>query len=149
MFRDIPEGFLRDPVERQRGSRRQRRPAGVRRARDVDAAGIAELHAIGRQRPSEPPFLQHSGMQLVREVTDVPSDLDEFVLRACDLRPCGGARWNLIFDRSQIVGHDAELLEDAVVQLSGDAGALFLLGVDQQPLTPLEDPDAADRLEQG
>src|SRR5258705_6061042 len=88
-------------------------------------------------------------MQLVREVTDIPSNLDQSVLYAVDFGLYREARSNLIFDRSEIEGRRGELLEYAVVQLSGDAGPLLLLRL-HQPfvqrrglcLVPLENSNA-------
>src|SRR6266849_3910335 len=156
MLRDVAERFLRNAVEGQRGSRRQLLHVGVRLAGHWNAAGLAELSAIGGERLGQPRFVQRGGGQVVRGLADARSDLDQFVLHAVDLGVRRRARWNLVFDRPEIEGHRSELLEDAVVQLSGDAGPLLLLRLHQpfvqrrdlrlvplhQSLIPLENSDA-------
>src|SRR6266481_6659773 len=138
MLRDVAERFLRNAVEGQRGSRRQLLHVGVRLAGHWNATGLAELSAIGGERLGQPRFVQRGGVQVVRELADARSDLDQFVLHAVDLGLRRRARWNLVFDRPEIEGHRGELLEDAVVQLSGDAGPLLLLRL-HQPLVECRD----------
>src|SRR5262249_50187521 len=143
MLRDVAERFLRDAVEGLRGSRRELLPVGVRLAGDRNPAGLLELGAIGGERRPEPRFLQQAGVQLVREVADVPSDLDEARLYHGDLGLGGGVRWKLMLDRPEIESRGAELLEDAVVQVAGDARALLLLRLPEPALMPLDGPAAA------
>src|SRR2546422_1666144 len=112
MLRDVAERFLRNAVEGQRGSRRQLLHLGVRLAGHRNAAGLAELSAIGGERLGQPRFVQRGGVQVVRELADARSDLDQFVLHAVDLGVRRRARWNLVFDRPEIEGHRRELLED-------------------------------------
>src|SRR5258705_96036 len=156
MLRNVAERFLHDAVDGQRGSWRQLVQVGVRLAGDGDAARLAELSAVGGYRVRQPRFLQHGGMQLVRELTDVRSDLDQSVLQGRDFGLCPRVRWNLVHDGSQIEAERRELLEDAVVQLARNAAPLLFLRFHQalvqrrdlrlmplqQSLMPLEDTDA-------
>src|SRR6267142_2502854 len=108
MLGSVPERFLRDAVEGQRGSWRQLLQVGLRLAGDRNPARPAELSAIEGERPGQPRFVQHGGMQLVRELTDVRSNLDQSVLYAVDFGLYREARWNLMCDRSEIEGQRGE-----------------------------------------
>src|SRR5262249_53154419 len=127
----VAQRFLRDAVERQRGSRREIPHLGVRLARDLNAARLAELSAIRGQGERKPRLLQGGGMQLVRELPDVRSDLYQLVLGAGHPGFRLRARWKLVGDGAEIHGHARELLEDAVVELAGDARPLLLLRLHQ------------------
>src|SRR5262249_26845547 len=124
MLRDVSERFLRDAVEGERGSRRQRNAVGRHLARGGNAAALRGLRAIRRRRLPEPGFVEDAGVKLVREVTDVRADLDELFLGARDRGLCRRFGWKLNLGRPEIERHGAELLEDGVVELARDARAL-------------------------
>src|SRR5208337_5145131 len=82
-------------------------------------------------------------------MTDVRSDLDELLLQTTDRSFRFRIRWRLISHLAQPESNGSDLLENAVVQLSGDAHPLRLLRFDQLfvkrsdlSLAPLQAPDA-------
>src|SRR5208283_2993439 len=64
-------------------------------------------------------------------MTDVRSDLDELLLQTTDRSFRFRIRWRLISHLAQPESNGSDLLENAIVQLSGDAHPLRLLRFDQ------------------
>ncbi len=64
-------------------------------------------------------------------MTDVRSDLDELLLQTTDRCCRFRIGWHLTFHLAQPESKGSDLLENAVVQLSGDAHPLRLLRFDQ------------------
>ena len=81
----------------------------------------------------------------MRDVTDVRSDLDELLLQTTDRCCSFRIGWHLTSHLAQPESKGSDLLENTIVQLSGDAHPLRLLRFDQLfvqradlDLTPLD-----------
>ena len=94
---------------------------------------MAECVAVAPQHVREARLLQHRGIEVVRELADLGSDVDQLPLDVDHHVPGLGVGRHLSLRRAQHEAQRRDLLHDAVVQLARDPGSLLLLGL-HQPL---------------
>ena len=77
---DVPQGFLRHPVNAKRLVRTQGPEISLGGARHHHAVRTLEFATVPRQPLHEPQMLQHGRMEIVREVANAPGERERLLL---------------------------------------------------------------------
>ena len=131
---DVPQCFLRDPVDAERRVRSHGPEISLGGARHHHAVRTLEFATVRRQTLHEPQMLQHGRMEIVREVANTPCErerllleLHQFLLQVLTdvigLQP--------LLETTQRDGDTSQLLTDVVVQVPRDPCPLDILRLDQ------------------